>query len=293
MSDIIREVDEELRREQLAKFWQRYGGYIALAAVLLVAATAGWRGYQWYAERESARASAQLEAARALTEDATKGEEARAALSALVANAPASYRTLARLTLAAETGKKDAKEGAAAFDAVAADASVEPALRDLARIRAASLLVDVADVAEVRKRVEPLLGQNANYGHSAKELLALALYRSGDKPAAQKLFLELAFDPNTPQGIRQRAQLMQSFLFGDEPTVAPATTPPAAATPPAFTPPPTTPPAFTPPPAAAPPAATPPAFTPPPATATPPTFAPPPAATPATAPPTDAPPAQQ
>ena len=46
MSDtqFIREIDEELRRERLMKLWERYGAYAVGAAVLIVAATAGWRG---------------------------------------------------------------------------------------------------------------------------------------------------------------------------------------------------------------------------------------------------------
>ncbi len=46
MSDIFREVDEEVRREQLKKLWERYSILIVAVAVLIVAGVGGWRGYE-------------------------------------------------------------------------------------------------------------------------------------------------------------------------------------------------------------------------------------------------------
>ena len=45
MSDIFTEVDEEVRREQLKKLWERYGNYAIALAFLVVAAVAAWRAY--------------------------------------------------------------------------------------------------------------------------------------------------------------------------------------------------------------------------------------------------------
>ncbi len=233
MSDIIREVDEELRRERLANIWKQYGGYIALAAFLIVAAVGGWRGYEYYAQKQAEAASERFVAAQKLAEDSGKTDEAIAAFKALSADAPASYKLLSRLSLAAEQGLKDAKEGANAFDAIANDNSVEPLIRDLARVRSAALVVDSADVAEIQKRLGSALESNSAFRHSAKELLGLAYVRANDPANAQKIFLELAFDPETPPGMRNRAQRLQAVLFGNAPAAAPApaATPPAAPTP--------------------------------------------------------------
>ena len=42
MSDIFREIDEELRRDNLLKLWQRYGRYVigVVVLALLIAGTA-------------------------------------------------------------------------------------------------------------------------------------------------------------------------------------------------------------------------------------------------------------
>jgi hypothetical protein len=219
MSDIIREVDEELRRERLANIWKKHGSLIVLGVFLIVAGTAGWRGYEYYAGKRADAASERYAAAQKLAADATKNDEAIKAFEAIAADAPSSYKLLARFSAAAELGQKDAKAGAAAFDAIANDTSVESLMREIASIRGATLIVDTADVADMQKRLAPALADGSAFRHSANELLALAHLRAGNQADAQKLFLLLAFDPETPPGMRNRAQRLQAALFN---TTAPA-----------------------------------------------------------------------
>jgi hypothetical protein len=219
MSDIIREVDEELRRERLANIWKKHGGLIVLGVFLIVAGTAGWRGYEYYANKQAEAASERYAVAQKLAADATKTDEAIKAFEAIAADAPSSYRLLARFSAAAELGQKDAKAGAAAFDAIANDTSVESLMREIASIRGAALIVDTADVTDMQKRLAPALADGSAFRHSANELLALAHLRAGNQAEAQKLFLLLAFDPETPPGMRNRAQRLQAALFN---TAAPA-----------------------------------------------------------------------
>ncbi len=68
MADIFHEVDEEVRREQLKKLWDRYSIYLIAAAVLLVAAIAGWRAYEYWIAQRAAAAGADFEAALALSD---------------------------------------------------------------------------------------------------------------------------------------------------------------------------------------------------------------------------------
>ena len=221
MSDIIREVDEELRRERLANLWKKHGGLIVFAVVLIVAGTAAWRGYEYYAAKQAEAASERFVAAQKLAADAAKNDEAIAALKTLSADSPAGYRLLSRFALAAELGQKDPKEGAAAFETIANDSSVEAPMRQLAGIRGALLVVDSADVAEMQKRLALPLADGSTFRHSAMELMALAHIRAGNQGEAQKLFLQLAFDPETPPGLRNRAQRLQAALFNTA-TPAPA-----------------------------------------------------------------------
>ena len=58
MTDIFREVDEDIRQERYLKIWKRYGRYVAGAATLVVLTTAAyvaWRDYDAIATRRAKR----------------------------------------------------------------------------------------------------------------------------------------------------------------------------------------------------------------------------------------------
>ena len=166
-SQFIREIDEDLRRERLMKLWERYGGYAIGAALLVVLATAGWRGWEWYQLREGVKAGSRFEAALALVEAGKRGE-AEQEFIALSNDANKGYRMLSRLRVAAEAGARDSAAGAGAYDAIVADTSVDAAVRDVARLRAAFLLLDIAGVPEIASRLEPLLSATSPFRFSAR-----------------------------------------------------------------------------------------------------------------------------
>lgn len=213
MSDIIREVDEELRHERYMKLWNRYGIYVVAAALIVVIGVGGWRAWEWYAAREAAKSGARFESA---TQIAAEGRrfEAEAAFNQLAKDATAGYRVLARFRAAAEAGKTDPKAGVEAFDAIAADNSLEPAMRDMARLHSGYLLVDTASVSELKSRMDSLMGPAAPFRHSANELLGLAHYRAGENESAAKIFAAILSDPETPPSLRQRAQVMSALASG-------------------------------------------------------------------------------
>src|SRR5262250_1516628 len=88
VADIFHEVDEEVRREQLKKLWDRYSIYLIALAVLVIVGMAAWRGYEYWVAKKAAAAGAQFEAAIALSEEG-KQAEAEAAFAKVAAEAPA------------------------------------------------------------------------------------------------------------------------------------------------------------------------------------------------------------
>src|SRR5258707_14961201 len=78
VSDIFQEVDEEVRREQLKKLWDRYGAYFIALAVLVVVAVAAWRGYDYWESKKAAEFGAQVNAAAILSEQGQHGEAGKA-----------------------------------------------------------------------------------------------------------------------------------------------------------------------------------------------------------------------
>ena len=93
-----------------------------------------------------------------------------------------------------------------------AKSDVEPAIRDLARIRAAYLLTDTASPADLAKRVETLNVAGNPWRNLAREIVALASYRTRDFIAADRLMNEILVDPEATETQRRRAQLLISLL---------------------------------------------------------------------------------
>jgi hypothetical protein len=211
VSEIFDEVDEEVRREQLKKLWDKYSIYIIAAAVLVVAAVGGWRGYQYLEAKKAAEAGAALNKAVELSEQ-NKHSEAEAAFADLAAKAPAGYRMLARFRLAAEAASRDPKAGAKIFDELAADRSIGTEQQELARIRAAGLLVDTAPYSEMLQRLQSETAPGATFRHVARELLALSAFRANDSAATRQWLDQIALDADTPPGLRSRAEALQALL---------------------------------------------------------------------------------
>ncbi|MEO1397249.1 MAG: tetratricopeptide repeat protein [Pseudomonadota bacterium] len=230
MSDdsFIREVEEELRNERLQNFWSKYGTYVVALAVLIVVGTASLRIYEWYQFSQASKAGdAFMEAVR-LSDD-NKTDDAIAALKAIGADSTPTYKGLASLRLASELAKKgESKAAIEAYDALAADGSVNQNLRSIARIRSGMLLVDHGTVADVEGRVGQLAGPSAPYRFAAREAMGLAYLKAGDLSKAHAQFTELANDTATPQNQQRRVRIMLELIASrggpriGEPATAPA-----------------------------------------------------------------------
>jgi len=207
----INDHDEEVRRDQLKKLWDRYSIHIVAGALLIVAAVGGWRGYQYLEAQKAAEAGSAFDAALDLSEQ-NKHAEAEAAFNKLAATAPSGYRMLARLRAAAELATRDPQAGAKMYDEIAADRSVGATEQDLARIRAAGLLLETASYPGMLQRLESATKPDATFRHTARELLALSAWRANDTAAARQWLDMIANDGETPSGLRSRAEALQALL---------------------------------------------------------------------------------
>jgi hypothetical protein len=211
VSELFDEVDEEVRREQLKKLWDQYSIYIIAGALLIIAAVGGWRGYQYLEAKKAAEAGAAFDAAVDLSEQ-NKHSEAETAFSKLAATAPSGYRMLARLRAAAEAATRDPQAGAKLYDEIAADRSVGTLEQDLARVRAAGLVLETASYPGMLQRLEPATTPDSTFRHTARELLALSAWRANDTAAARQWLDMMANDGETPSGMRSRAEALLALL---------------------------------------------------------------------------------
>jgi hypothetical protein len=210
VSDIFREVDEDVRRERLQQLWERHSNLIVAGALLIVLAVGGWRGYEYWENQKSAESGAQFETAVALAE-AGKQAEARAEFGKVAKEGTSGYRTLARFRDVAELAKLNPAAAVKEYDALAADSSVGRTLQDLAAVRGAMIEVDTAPLAELTTKLEPMTAAGRPFRHAARELLALAAWRANDQAAAKRWFDLIVTDADTPAGTRQRIDVLMTL----------------------------------------------------------------------------------
>jgi hypothetical protein len=216
MSDdsFIREVNEELRQDQARALWDRYGPVFLGLAVLVVLATAAFVGWQYWTESKANKSGDDFAAALTLA-NSGKSDEALAALDQLEKDGYGAYPLLARMRAATVLQQKgDAAGAVKAFDEVAADGSIPDALRDMARLRAALILVDTGSYEDVSKRVEALTADTNTLRHSAREALGLSAWKAGKAKDALALFDQIGDDEGAPRALRQRARVMSELIRG-------------------------------------------------------------------------------
>jgi hypothetical protein len=201
----LREVDEELRRDQLASIWTRYGRWLIGAIVVGLAA---FGGFLYWEHHTAQVAGEQGEKLQAVYDDlgSQKVGSAEKELVALAGSKVAGYRTLALFTQAdLLVQKDDLKGGAAKFAAVAGDSSVGQPLRDLALIRQTAAEFDTLKPDVVVNRLRPLAVKGNPWFGSAGELVASAYLQMNKPDLAGPLFGQIARDETVPDTIRQRA----------------------------------------------------------------------------------------
>jgi hypothetical protein len=211
VSELFDEVDEDVRRDQLKKLWDQYSIYIVAGALLIIASVGGWRGYQYLEAKKAAEAGAAFDKASELSEQ-NKHAEAESAFMDLAAKAPSGYRLLARLRAAAEVANREPQAAVKLYDEISADRSIGAPEQDLAKVRAAGLLLETSSYPNMLARLEPATAPGATFRHTARELLALSAWRVNDTAAARQWLDMIANDGETPPGLRSRAEALQALL---------------------------------------------------------------------------------
>jgi hypothetical protein len=206
---LFREVDEEVRQDELKKLWDRYGSYIVALCAGVVIAVAALKGWQYWQLRQSEAAAASYGAALELLSEG-KRAEADTALKAITHEGFVRIAKLRRAANLAAEGKTD--EAVALYDEVASDSGADPAARDLARIRAGYLLSDKLAPPELISRLGTLDTDQSQWRGAAREIFALAAYRTGDYAMADRYANAIVADEDTPLSLRQRAKLMIDLL---------------------------------------------------------------------------------
>lgn len=227
---LAREVDEELRREQLLKLWQQYGTYVVGAVVLVIAGVGGWKFYEGRKLASEQAAGLRFSLAMRDTAKPDAKPDTPSALDDIARNGPSGYATLAKLRLAgADRTAGKTQDAIAKYEAVASDRRTDPLFADYARLQIAMLTLDTGTWTQMQNQLTPLAADQNAWRFSARELLALAALKAGRDAEAKQEFERLMGDRNVPPGIAERSRLMLAMLTEAELAKAGAAPSPAPA----------------------------------------------------------------
>lgn len=211
----FREVDDELRRDQFAGIWQRWGRWIIVGIVAALVALGGF--LYWQSQRAEAAGveGEQLSGAMDdLAADKTQGLAPR--LNALATSRVPGYKAAAALTLAdLAVQKGDIKSAAAQFGAIAADTSLAQPYRDLALVRQTAAEYDTLRPEQVVARLKPLAIPGNPWFGSAGEMVGVAYMKMNKPDLAGATFKALVGDQQVPSTIRSRV-VQLAGIFGVE-----------------------------------------------------------------------------
>ncbi|WP_315760887.1 tetratricopeptide repeat protein [Sphingomonas sp. Y38-1Y] len=211
----MREVDEELRRDRLMGFWTRYGRWVIVAIVVLLAALGGW--FYWQ-HRQTVKAGEEGVAYAKALEDlgAGRADAAKGPLAELAKSDREGYSAMARFVEGDVLLQADNLKGAAAkFAEIAADTKLDQPYRDLALVRQTAAEYDTLPPAKVVERLGSLATKDSPWFGSAGEMVGVAYIRLNKRAEAGKLFGEIAGTETVPETIRQRAVQLAGVLGVD------------------------------------------------------------------------------
>jgi len=212
-SDVfMREVDDAMREDQLAVFWQKYG-ILSIAVITLGLASFG--GWLFYLNSVEEAAGVKSEEFVSALDASTRGnvDGAINALEPLKDADQIGYSALAKVSeagLLAGQGKKD--EAVKSYGAIASDENIPQEFRDLAIVRQTLLEFDQLPPAQIIERLKPLAIPGAPWFASAGEMVAVAHLKLNQPELAGPVFAELAKDDTVPATVQDRASQMAGLL---------------------------------------------------------------------------------
>lgn len=221
----LREVDEELRREQALNFWRRYGRWLVAAVVGGLAVLGGVLYWQSHLEQLAGEESEKYSK---VYDQLVAGQKAQAEapLKELAASNIPAYRALATFLQAdlliqnidekqPERTRARLKAAAAKFALVANDQSIAEPLRNLALIRQTSAEFDELPPQKIIDRLKPLAVKGGPWLGSAGEMSAAAYLQLHRNAEARSLLKLIADGQDIPETLRQRAVQLAGSIGED------------------------------------------------------------------------------
>ncbi len=148
------DLEEQEQLDQIKHFWKQYGNPITWVLIAILAAYAGWNGYQYWQRNQAAQASALYDELERLAAqaDPDKVQRAFADMKDKFGGTMVALQAgLLTAKVQEEAGKVDQAKAALIW---VADTASDPSYQSIARLRLAAVLAQAKDYAGAMARLE-------------------------------------------------------------------------------------------------------------------------------------------
>ncbi|MBX7146052.1 MAG: tetratricopeptide repeat protein [Alphaproteobacteria bacterium] len=210
MSDILHEIDEDLRRDRLLNLWKKYNKHILgliLFILITIIGTNFWKSYNLNQQMNRGLIYQQGLNASKLN----SFEAAESAFEKLLDKQDI-YATLARFQIAnikQKTGKVN--EAQSIYENLSQDKKIEKDLRDLAQITLLLQQFDKLDPNQI-KILEGLATTENIWQPLALNFLGLYYYKNGDLEKAKQYLEKTSDNLSTSSNLRNQATEILSII---------------------------------------------------------------------------------
>ena len=195
--EIISEIEEDLQKERMRKYWSLYGKYISSIVILVIVIIGGWQFYNFWENKKNNDASNYF-----LNILSISNNDINDSINIIneLSDLPNGYKFLLKFKKASllnRIGKNS--EAQLIWEELYTDKSIDSDYKDIAII---SSLMNNYDQPELIVKLDKIIKTNTYFSNLSKELKANILHENGKIQESNDLFIEILNSP----GINQRSK---------------------------------------------------------------------------------------
>lgn len=213
----IDSIEEEIRKENYQKLWNKYGKLITIVVSLALVGTTGYSFWKKHDLQEKEAISAQFTIA--LNElNSDKNGSALAHFRELGKCKKKNYATFAKFEYATLLMDKRDKKAIAEYKSICDDKKVEQLYRDLAYVYYVNASLDLLDEKELKAKIPEFIKKLSNkyigkkWNFLALESLGYCYVKQHNYVKARDTFSELAKSEKIPEAMLERTREMIQYV---------------------------------------------------------------------------------
>lgn len=209
---LAKEVDAELKNDQIKAFWKKYRFLLIGLAALAIVIAIGFELYQSWWTKTRLSESDQFETAAVLSYQG-QYDTALKNLTDLSENGKTDYRYLADLKRAAILIQKNENETAFnLLNALINNKNAPEEFKSIAQLSLAGHQIDIQKPEDIQIQLQPLLNESNPFYGSAAELMAIIYLKQNNQDAAKNILNQALQSTSVPLNVKQRLSELLSVI---------------------------------------------------------------------------------